>query len=451
MSANEHELRVYDSILGLLSSEDNPTPVVRLHKVVPFKHTRIYAKLEWYNPFGAVKDRIAANLLRDAEDKGVLRPGMKLVEPTSGNTGLGLAMMANARGYPLQTTLSMRIPLEKRAILRFFGSDMVELDDELCPAPGAPEGAIAVARQTAFNLEDVHNLDQYRNEANPDTHYKTTGPEIWKQTNGEVTHFIAGLGTCGTITGTGRFLKEKNAGVRVLGVHPQAGHDIPGVRSLEQLSQTELFRPDQYDEMTMVTNEASYAMCRRLVTEESVIAGPSSGMALAGACEIVPDAPGNVAVVIFPDNIFKYASSLIRHFPDLFANTAGARDAPAAPSPNDALVAKLIENARSSGGTIEIDEASRIIEKHDATVIDVRTKEQFERQHIRGAVNVPLDDIGRNSSSLPEDKEAPVIAVCNVGRMSMTGMLQLRSLGYKNARSMNGGTNGWAAKGLPTE
>ena len=168
---------------------------------------------------------------------------MKLVEPTSGNTGLGLAMMANARGYPLRTTLSNKIPLEKRAILRFFGSEMVELDDELCPAPGAPEGAIAIARQTAANLEDFHNLDQYRNEANPESHYKTTGPEIWKQTEGRVTHFVAGLGTCGTITGTGRFLKEKNAEIKVLGVHPQAGHDIPGVRSIEQLSQTELFRP----------------------------------------------------------------------------------------------------------------------------------------------------------------------------------------------------------------
>ena len=451
MRTNAHELRVYDSILELHSSADNPTPLVRLNKVVPFQHTRVFAKLEWYNPFGAVKDRIAANLLRDAEEKGLLRQGMKLVEPTSGNTGLGLAMMANARGYPLRTTLSNKIPLEKRAILRFFGSEMVELDDELCPAPGAPEGAIAIARQTAHNLKDFHILDQYRNEANPESHYKTTGPEIWKQTEGKVTHFVAGLGTCGTITGTGRFLKEKNADIKVLGVHPQAGHDIPGVRSIEQLSQTELFRPAEYDEMVMVANEAAYAWCHRLVSEESLIAGPSSAMALVGACEIVPDEPGNLAVVIFPDNIFKYASSLIRHFPELFENTAGVGEAPAGPSPNDALMAEMIENAKRFGGTIEIDEAHEMMNEQGALFIDVRSKEQFEQKHVKGAVSMPLKEIGRNRSSLPEDKDASLIAVCDVGRLSVSGMLYLRSLGYKNVKSMNGGTSGWAAKGLPTQ
>ncbi|HYV85567.1 MAG TPA: pyridoxal-phosphate dependent enzyme, partial [Patescibacteria group bacterium] len=179
---NDHALRVYDSILGLLSSAENPTPLVRLTKVIPYRHTQVYAKLEWYNPFGAVKDRIAANLLDDAEKRGLVSPGAKkLVEPTSGNTGLGLAMMANAKGYEVRTPLSNKIPLEKRAVLRFFGADVIELNDELCPAPGAPEGAIAVARQTA-RMPDFHMLDQYRNEANPDSHYKTTGPEIWKQT-----------------------------------------------------------------------------------------------------------------------------------------------------------------------------------------------------------------------------------------------------------------------------
>ena len=147
--SNDHASRVYDSILGLLSSEENPTPLVRISKVTPFKHAQVYAKLEWYNPFGAVKDRVAANLVRDAEARGVLGPGKKLVEATSGNTGLGLAMIGNAKGYTLETPLSNAIPLEKRTILRFFGTKVVELDDSLCPAPGAPEGAIATARETA--------------------------------------------------------------------------------------------------------------------------------------------------------------------------------------------------------------------------------------------------------------------------------------------------------------
>src|SRR5580765_3775232 len=227
---SDHRLRVYESILEMLSNEDNPTPLVRLTNVVPYRHTQVYAKLEWYNPFGAVKDRIAANLLDDAERHGRITAGTtRLVEPTSGNTGLGLTMMGNAKGYQVRTPLSNKIPLEKRAVLRFFGADVIELNDELCPAPGAPEGAIAVARQLAF-MPDFHMLDQYKNEANPESHYKTTGPEIWKQTAGKVTHFAAGLGTCGTITGTGRFLKEKNRAIQVLGVHPAEGHDIPGVR-----------------------------------------------------------------------------------------------------------------------------------------------------------------------------------------------------------------------------
>src|SRR5262245_9079390 len=125
---NDHAKRVYDSILGLLSSEDNPTPLVRLNKVVPFRHAIVFAKLEWYNPFGAVKDRVAANLVRDAEERGTLAPGKKLVEATSGNTGLGLAMVGNAKGYSLETPLSQEIPVEKRTVLRFFGTNVVELD-----------------------------------------------------------------------------------------------------------------------------------------------------------------------------------------------------------------------------------------------------------------------------------------------------------------------------------
>src|SRR3954469_3867733 len=295
MASNPHATRVYDSVLGLLSNEDNPTPLVRLNRVVPFKHAKIYAKLEWYNPFGAVKDRVAANLVRDAEERGTLTPGRKLVEATSGNTGLGLAMIGNAKGYPLRTPLSAAIPLEKRTVLRFFGTDVQELDDSLCPAPGAPEGAIAKARDTAKEPGFVL-LDQYTNEANPDAHFRTTGPEIWKQTEGKITHFIAGLGTCGTITGNGRFLKSKNPGVKVLGVYPEDGHDIPGVRSKRQLAQTKLYFPNEYDGEAEVADREAYDLCLRLNREESIIAGPSSGLALAGALKLVPDEPGVVAV-----------------------------------------------------------------------------------------------------------------------------------------------------------
>lgn len=445
---NDHQLRVYDSILGLLSNEDNPTPLVRLRKVVPFQHTQVFAKLEWYNPFGAVKDRIAANMLRDAEERGAVSAGKKLVEPTSGNTGLGLAMMANAKGYTVRTPLSKMIPLEKRAVLRFFGADVIELEDDLCPAPGAPEGAIAVARQMGM-MPAFHMLDQYRNEANPESHYKTTGPEIWRQTAGKVTHFAAGLGTCGTITGTGRFLKEKSAAIKVLGVHPMEGHDIPGVRSLKQLQQTELFRPKEYDQMAQVTNEEAYSLTLRLNREECIIAGPSSGMALAGALKMVPDAPGNIVVVIFPDNIFKYASSVMRHFPALFPR----EEAPAAGG--SALERRLFEemlaNAQKSRDAVFVDEAQSLVEDKGAFVLDVRTPDKFEVEHIGGSVNVPLADLGAQVAALPKDKNAPILCVCDVGKISLHGMLYLKSLGYSNVKTLSGGTTAWIQEGLPTE
>ncbi|MCY4122773.1 MAG: pyridoxal-phosphate dependent enzyme, partial [Acidobacteria bacterium] len=171
---DDHGLRVYDSILGLLSDADNPTPLVRLNRVTPFRHTQVYGKLEWYNPFGAVKDRVAANLVADGEARQTVQEKQKLVEPTSGNTGMALAMIANARGYSLTTPLSSEIPLEKRTMLRFFGADVMELADTLCPAPGAPEGAIAKAMEIG-DRPDFHMLNQYVNEANPEAHYKTTG------------------------------------------------------------------------------------------------------------------------------------------------------------------------------------------------------------------------------------------------------------------------------------
>ena len=440
---NDHTLRVYDSILGLRSGEDNPTPVVRLNRVTPFRHTQVYAKLEWYNPFGAIKDRIAANLVEDAEARGLLSEDQKLVEPTSGNTGMALAMIANAKGYSLRTPLSVMIPLEKRTVLRFFGSDVVELQDTLCPAPGAPEGAIALAMETAA-LPDFHMLNQYENEANPEAHYKTTGPEIWKQTAGKVTHFIAGLGTCGTITGAGSFLKEKNAAIQVLGVHPEEGHDIPGVRSIRQLEQTKLYRPEQYDGTVEVSNQDAFDLCLRINREESIIAGPSSGMALAGAFKMVPDAPENVVLVVFPDNAFKYPSSLARHLPQV-------RSASPEMSFEEKLMKGMVKAARNERLTIEPDIANEAMKNGAPYVIDVRSFDSYLEARVPGAKCVPIADIEDYVPDFPADHEAPIITVCDRGNLSLFGVLYLASLGYKNARSLSGGTLGWIDKGYPVE
>ncbi len=441
---DDHGRRVYDSILGLLSSTDNPTPLVRLNRVTPFRHTRVYAKLEWYNPFGAVKDRVAANLVDDGEVRRTVQADQKLVEPTSGNTGMALAMIANARGYTLTTPLSSEIPLEKRTMLRFFGADVMELEDTLCPAPGAPEGAIAKAMEIA-DRPDFHMLNQYANEANPEAHYKTTGPEIWRQTEGRVTHFVAGLGTCGTITGTGRFLKARRPSIQVLGVHPTEGHDIPGVRSLRQLQQTKLFFPDEYDGLVEVQNQTAFDLCLRLNREESIVAGPSSAMALQGAFELVPDAPGNVAVVIFPDNAFKYASSVVKHLPGLAAR-------PARPAARDPLLEIMRENVRGNPDlTIDVDTAYSQLQNGRPFLMDVRPREQYLEAHIPGAVSMPLAELGADHPALPADRDAPILSVCQRGNASLSGLLFLKSLGYRNVRSITGGTLAWREKGFATD
>ena len=445
---NNHALRVYDSILGLMCDAENPTPLVRLNRVSPFRHATVYAKLEWYNPFGAVKDRVAANLIADGEARHTVGPNQKLVEPTSGNTGMALAMIANAKGYSLTTPLSSEIPLEKRTMLRFFGADVIELQDTLCPAPGAPEGAIAKAMEIG-DRPGFHMLNQYVNEANPDAHYKTTGPEIWHQTEGTVTHFVAGLGTCGTVTGTGRYLKEQRSDVQVYGVYPTEGHDIPGVRSLRQLQQTQLYRPDEYDQQVEVPNQAAFDLCLRLNREESITAGPSSAMALAGAFELVPDEPEHVVVVIFPDSAFKYASSVVKHLPSLAAPGAAPK---AAPNP---LLEQMRENVRGNADlTIDVDTAHEQWQQDKPFVLDVRPATQYDEAHIPGAINIPLAELGEHPeylAVLPQDREAPILSVCQVGNASLSGLLFLKSLGYRNVRSMTGGTLAWRDKGFTTD
>ena len=436
-----HATRVYDTMLELQSSVDNPTPIVRLHRVVGLKHAKVYAKLEWYNPFGSVKDRVAASLVNDSEARDLLRPGMRIVEPTSGNTGMALAMLANAKGYKFTATLSNKIPVEKRASLRLFGTELRELDDDLCPAPGAPEGAIALAAQLG-DQPGHHHPNQYKNPANPAAHYQTTGPEIWRQTEGMVTHIAAGLGTCGTITGTGRFLKEQRRDLKVLGVHPAEGHDIPGVRSIKQLAQTALFSPNEYDALVEITNAEAYALCKRLNQEESIIAGPSSAMALAGALRLIPDEPGVVCVVIFPDNAFKYASSMKKHLPELFA---GSKD-----TSGDPNLVNVVEFARASPDNITPVEAQARVAA-GAAFVDVRSLEEFTKQRAPGAANIPLPGIVGGYAALPEDKTTPVVTICGIGQRSMYGMLLMKAMGYQDVKSVKGGMIAWTAAGLPTE
>ena len=444
----DHIKRVYHSVEEMLSNEDNPTPIVQLNRVIPYKQTKLYAKLEWYNPFSSIKDRIGANLLADAEEKGILDEVKQLVEPTSGNTGFALAMIANAKGYSLKATISSMVPMEKRTLLRFFGCDVLEVDDTLCPAPGAPEGAIALAMETAQKPE-FHMLNQYVNEANPNSHYITTGPEVWKQTEHKITHFVAALGTCGTLTGAGTYLKEKNSSIQLIGVHPEEGHDIPGVRSIIQLQQTKLFRPELYDQLVEVSNREAFDLCLKINREESIIAGPSSGLALAGAIKVIQDKEDAVVVVIFPDNAFKYASSFQRHFPEMFENMVGSPAQSDIKNEKEELLDKMIELCRNDLNTIGLNEAYNIRSETNPIFIDVRTSDQYSATHIVDAINIPINNLLLGNYKLPKDKDYPIVTVCNVGNQSIEGLLILKSLGYSNVKSLNGGTTGWIVKGFP--
>ncbi|MGB4777758.1 pyridoxal-phosphate dependent enzyme [Microbacterium sp.] len=445
----DHTTRTYDSILELLPDADNPTPIVRLNKVTGFEHAQVYAKLEWYNPFGAVKDRVAANLVRAAEERG--EELENLVEPTSGNTGIGLAMIANAKGYGFSATLSKDVPLEKRAALRIFGTDLVELDDDLCPLPGQPEGAMQRAEELA-ERPGWRELNQYQNPDNPDAHFRTTGPEIWRQTGGSITHFAASLGTCGTITGTGRYLKQQNPDVKVIGVHPTEGHDIPGVRSRRALGVTEFFLPDEYDAVVEVADADAYHLAKRLNQEESIIAGPSSALALAGALREIPDEPGVVAVVIFPDNVFKYTSSFQRHLPELFpADTLPEPQAVAPANPFAGHLEAAFEFAKHGPDVVDAGTAAAQFDD-GAVLIDVRGPAELERARIAGAVNVPLPELSQGrTDGLPTDKDAPVLTLCAAGTRSLYALLLLKAQGYRNVKSVDGGIAAWAAAGLPTE
>ena len=445
-TVTDHSLRVYGSTLDLLPNADNPTPLVELRRVTGFRHARVFAKLEWYNPFGSVKDRVAANLVRDAQDRGVHL--QNLVEPTSGNTGLGLVMVANANDYRFSAVMSNAVPQEKRTALRVFGAEVIELDDDLCPMPGQPEGAMQRASELAAQ-PGWSELNQYANGANPDAHYRTTGPEIWRQTRGTVTHFVASLGTCGTITGTGRFLKERNPAVAVIGVHPTDGHDVPGVRSRRALAVTEFFSPDEYDAVLEVSDDDAYGTCRRLFTEESLTPGPSSGLALAGALRAIPDEPGVVAVVIFPDQAFKYTSSFRKHLPDLFP--VEGSDAPPAPqNPFAVHLEHAVALAKGGPDSIDVAEAKRLLDG-GATLVDVREPAEVARMRIDASVALPLGQLSDGSlAGVPADRNAPIVTICASGVRSLYAQLLLKAQGYTMVKNVEGGIVAWSEAGLPT-
>jgi len=328
------DTRVYDSILELLPDEENPTPMVRLARMSPDPgRFELFAKLEWMNPFGSVKDRAARALLRDLGEKGKLRPGCEIVEPTSGNTGISLAAIAGVLGHRMLAVVPDKIPEEKKILLKIAGAELEVVSDALCPSPGMGDGSINLAKTHAKAEPERYVMpNQYENEANVRAHLETTGPEIWRQTEGKITHLFASLGTCGTITGLARFFRQKGAEVKIIAVQPSEGHDVPGLRNVAQLEVSKLFDADLVDEIFEIDYELAYSRAFDLSRAEGLLAGPSAGLIYEGARRVIErDRPEGLGVMIFPDNVFKYTASMARHIPTLGQGLSPADSGPSPP------------------------------------------------------------------------------------------------------------------------
>ena len=279
------------------------TPLVRLQRIPGKTSNVILAKLEGNNPAGSVKDRPALSMILGAERRGEIRPGDTLIEATSGNTGIALAMAAAIRGYRMVLVMPENLSVERRQTMAAFGARFV-----LTPAKGGME----LARDTAVRMRDAGEgviLDQFANPDNPLAHYEGTGPEIWRDTQGKVTHFVATMGTTGTLMGCSRFLKERNPAVQVIGVQPTEGSSVPGIRKWPEAYLPKVFERSRVDRIIEVTQQESEEMARRLAAEEGIFAGISSGGGLAAALKVSAEAENAVIVHIVCDRGDRYLST----------------------------------------------------------------------------------------------------------------------------------------------
>jgi cystathionine beta-synthase len=333
-------MRYVDNVVELIGQ----TPLVRLHRVTEGLSPTVLAKVEYLNPGGSVKDRIAVRMVAEAEKAGLLRPGGTIVEPTSGNTGVGLALVAQTKGYQCVFVCPDKVSEDKRNVLRALGAEVV-----VCPTavmPEDPRSYYQVSDRLAREIPGAWKPDQYANPNNPLSHYESTGPEIWEQTGGRVTHFVAGVGTGGTISGAGRYLKEASGGqVRVIGADPE-GSVYSGGTGRPYLVEGvgEDFWPQTYDrsicdEIVEVTDKHSFELTRRLAREEGLLVGGSCGMAVAAALDVARRAePDDVIVVLLPDGGRGYLSKIFND--DWMARYGFLRAADAGSTVADVLAGK---------------------------------------------------------------------------------------------------------------
>jgi cysteine synthase len=309
--AFDGERRVFDSIVDLAPNPDNPTPMVRLSgRINAHPDLEVLVKLEGMNPFGSIKDRTALYMLNGLN----LDPGQALVEPSAGNTGIALAGMANARNLPIEIAVPDGTPEEKKALLRFLGAELIEVEDELCPlfpTEGARGVVKSMVESEAFGGRYV-SPNQYENELNVEAHYRGTGPEIWKQTGGQINTFIAGIGTGGTISGVSRYLKEQNPDIRIIGVEPASRqHHLSGLKRITGLPDEHYPRildPNLLDGLVSVTDEEAFTAAIELARRDGIMVGPTTGAVLHAAIRGDTPKTGRT-VIIAADNAAKYVSA----------------------------------------------------------------------------------------------------------------------------------------------
>ncbi len=304
-------MEFFEDVTGAIGS----TPLVRLSRLHP--PGNLVAKLEFMNPGGSVKERIAVSMIDRAEQEGLLRPGGTIIEPTSGNTGVGLAMVGAVRGYRVICTVPDKVSKEKQDLLRAYGAEVIVTPTEL--GPDHPDSYYGVANRLTAEIEGAFQPNQYFNPANPEAHYRTTGPEIWKQTQGRIDSLVVGVGTGGTITGAGRYLKEQKPEIELVGVDPEGSIYTQGpegdihqyyVEGVGEDFYPETVDLDLIDRFIEVTDAESFAMARLLARIEGVLTGGSGGMAVHAARAVAGEDPSRLVVVIIPDSGRGYLSKV---------------------------------------------------------------------------------------------------------------------------------------------
>ena len=281
------------------------TPMVRINKLCPNPSVNIFAKLEGFNPTGSIKDRIALRMVESAERKGQLRKGHTIIEPTSGNTGIGLAIVGVVKGYPVEIVMSSAVSVERRKILRSYGAKVI-----LTPAEEGTDGAIRLARKMVEENPDKYFMpDQFANAANYQAHYEKTAIEIWQQTDGQIDYFVSAVGTSGTLMGVSRFLRAMKPDIKVVCAHPIKGHYIQGLKNMGEAIVPQIYNPALIDTQEMIESEEAIEMARQIIVQEGIFAGMSSGAAMLAALRTSERIERGNIVVVFPDRAEKYLST----------------------------------------------------------------------------------------------------------------------------------------------